>query len=121
MPDSSVSVTLSAAPAGRERRRYPRVRGPFEGEWAGASGNREARIWDLSIGGCYIDSLNDQRPGEHIDVDIPMPEGHIHAGGKVVYSTPNQGFAVHFTEVADDDRDVLRRAVDRLINEGRAI
>jgi hypothetical protein len=36
-----------------------------------------------------------------------------------VYSPPNQGFAVHFTEVAADDRDVLRRAVDRLIDEGR--
>jgi hypothetical protein len=121
MADSSTLATLSPAPSGRDRRRYPRVRGPFEGEWAGAAGNRTARIWDLSIGGCYIDSLNDQRAGEHIDVDIAMPEGHVHAGGEIVYSTPNQGFAVHFVDVTDGDLEVLRRAVDRLIGEGRAI
>jgi hypothetical protein len=121
MADISALATLSASPSGRERRRYPRVRGPFEGEWAGASGNRTARIWDLSVGGCYIDSLNDQRAGEAIDVDIEMPEGHVHAGGEIVYSTPNQGFAVQFTAVSDGDRDVLRRAVDRMIEEGRGI
>jgi hypothetical protein len=121
MADTSAFATGPAPLSGRDRRRYPRVRGPFEGEWAGAAGTGAARIWDLSVGGCYIDSLNDQRAGEHVDVDITMPEGRIHAGGEIVYSTPNQGFAVHFTEVSDGDREVLQRVVDRLIDEGRAI
>jgi hypothetical protein len=105
--------------SGRERRRFPRVRGPFDGSWAGAAGRGTARIWDLSVGGCYIDALNDQRNGEILSVTIALPEGQVDADGEIVYSNPNQGFAVKFVTMPDAARHLLHQAVDRLLAEGQ--
>jgi hypothetical protein len=106
------------APSGRERRRHPRVKGPFDGTWAGAAGNGSARIWDLSEGGCYIDALNDQREGETLNVSIDLPEGSVRAEGVIVYYVHNQGFAVQFLTVDPGSQQVLKQAVDRLLAEG---
>ena len=107
--------------SGRERRCFPRVRGPFDGSWTGAGGAGTTRVWDLSLGGCYIDSMNDQRTGEPIHVEIALPEGRVVADGEVVYSVPNQGFALRFIAIADDTRSILARAVDRLLAEGQGV
>jgi hypothetical protein len=114
MTDAVAQPALS----GRERRRHPRVKGPFDGSWAGAAGNGSARIWDLSEGGCYIDSLNDQREGESLNVSIDLPEGLVQAEGEIVYYVHNQGFAVRFVTVDDRSQLALKQAVDRLLAEG---
>jgi len=95
------------------------VRGPFDGSWAGAAGNGTARIWDLSTGGCYIDALNEQRNGEVLTVSISLPEGLVAAEGEIVYSLPNQGFAVRFVQMDDGSRLALHLAVDRLLAAGQ--
>jgi hypothetical protein len=121
MGDQAASSNSPAASegSGRERRQHPRVKGPFDGSWAGAAGNGSARLWDVSTGGCYIDSLNEQRTGEHITVQISMPEGPIAAEGTVVYSIPNQGFAVQFLDMSDSSREALAQAITRLLAEGQ--
>jgi hypothetical protein len=120
-----MSMTAGAlahtAIAARDRRQFPRVRGPFDGSWAGAAGNGTARIWDLSEGGCYIDALNDQRVGEELNVSIDVPEGLVSARGQIVYSVPNQGFAVKFVTLDGPSSEALRRAVARLLSEGRGM
>ena len=118
MTTTSAQGAVQAA-AGRERRRFPRVRGPFDGSWAGAAGNGAARIWDLSTGGCYIDALNDQRIGQSLTVAIDLPEGRVEAGGEIVYSLPNQGFALRFVTMDDASRQTLDRAVDRMLAAGQ--
>ena len=118
MSTSAVAAD-KADESGRERRRFPRVRGPFDGSWAGAAGRGAARIWDLSIGGCYIDALNEQRTGQILSVTIALPEGQVDADGEIVYSNPNQGFAVKFVMMPDAARQALHQAVDRLLAEGQ--
>lgn len=106
------------AVSGRDRRHFPRVRGPFDGSWAGAAGNGTARIWDLSEGGCYIDALNEQREGETLAVRIDLPEGVIQAQGEIVYYVRNQGFAVRFLSVDAASQQALKDAVSRLLSAG---
>lgn len=121
MGDTMTAPGAAASPeaTGRDRRRFPRVKGPFDGSWAGAAGNGSARIWDLSLGGCYIDSMNEQRCGEHVRVDISVPEGRVSAGGVIVYCVLNQGFAVQFADVVPPGLEVLGQTVARLIAEGQ--
>jgi hypothetical protein len=114
----SAAAAAAEAPAGRERRRFPRGGGPFDGSWAGAAGNGTARVWDLSVGGCCIDAPNDQRSGEVLGVAIGLPGGTVRAAGEIVPSVPNRGFAVTFMEMADPSRVSLGLAVDRLLAEG---
>ena len=119
MSTTVATTSASPQPSGRERRVFPRVKGPFDGTWTGASGRAAARIGDLSTGGCYIDALNDQRHGEQLSVTIDLPEGAVAALGEIVYSTPNQGFAVKFLTMDDASRDAVHRAVDRLLAAGQ--
>ena len=41
----------------RERRRTPRVSGPFTATWTGASGPA-CRVPDVSVHGCFVNSLS---------------------------------------------------------------
>jgi hypothetical protein len=118
MSNLTASSHEPAAAGHSNRRRYPRVKGPFDGTWAGAAGNGSARVWDLSVGGCYIDALNDQRQGERITVQISVAEGQISAEGDVVYSVANQGFAVQFIDMPGESREVLYQAMVRMLAEG---
>ena|SRR5690349_4390847 len=118
---STSPAAASTEGTGRERRRFPRVRGPFDGSWAGAAGRGQARVWDLSVGGCYIDAMNEQRNGEVLSISIDLPEGHVAADGEIVYSNPNQGFAVKFVAMPETARQALYQAVDRLLAEGQGV
>ena len=79
-----------------ERRQYPRRPGPFEGWWAGVSGQRECRITDLSPGGCFLDSPTSAEPGTAITVSVVFGDTRFTLPGEVVYLDRVQGFGVRF-------------------------
>lgn len=98
-----------------ERRTNRRFPGPFDGGWNGESGTRECRITDLSVGGCFIDSLaSNTGVGTPLKVQIKLG-GHVHELRAVVaYVDKIQGFAVSFT---DNDAATL----DAFIRDVRAL
>ena len=49
-----------------ERREDERARVSIEARWEGLSGQHKARVADLSLGGCFIDTLG-QSPWKYID------------------------------------------------------
>ena len=55
-----------------ERRNTARLVGPFEGSWDGASGMRDCRITDLSLGGCFIDAYASQPVGARVQLSIKL-------------------------------------------------
>jgi PilZ domain len=80
-----------------ERRRYPRLPGPFDGAYDGASGARTARILDLNAGGCFIDVMGAPRTGERVTVSVSIGGRTATLAGEVVYVDRIQGFGVKFT------------------------
>ena len=77
-------------------------------EWT--SGNREARITDLSSGGCYVDTI------------VAIPEGTVvsfklnTAGGEsatftgvVAYELPGFGVGIKFSDLSSDAQGLLDR------------
>jgi diguanylate cyclase (GGDEF)-like protein/putative nucleotidyltransferase with HDIG domain len=112
----SGSSSTTTARIGRieERRRHPRVAGPFDGRRIGAL-ETSALIYDLSEGGCFIIAFHDQDIGRQFTLKIDLPhEGWIVVSAETVYNRPGFGFAVRFTEVSDEARARIARLVDRL-------
>lgn len=81
-----------------ERRSARRLPGPFDGGWNGESGSRECRITDLSIGGCFVDSLSNNAVGTRVNVQIRLLGRTHQLRAMVAYVDKIQGFAVTFKD-----------------------
>jgi len=93
----------------RERRAEPRVGRYFECTWLSDFGPTKARVSDLSLTGCFIDSRSTPLVGQAVDEIVVWREGGepLTLTGVVVHSTRGVGFAVRFTEMNDGLRAAL--------------
>jgi PilZ domain len=103
-----------------ERRRSPRYSFIAEAEVIGIENGTklQARTNDLSIGGCFLDTLNPSPRGTEIQIRIHYAGAVFNARGRVVFVVPNLGMGVCFTTVDGDQAVVLQdwlSAVGRLI------
>jgi len=98
-----------------DRRKHQRIARPFEGTWKGASGANKCRINDLSIGGCFVETLATPAAGEETQVTILVGSEHsMTFAGKVLYVEPKMGFAVKFHELTGDGPGQLARVLEAL-------
>ncbi len=75
-----------------------------------ASGRREARISDISAGGCYVDTIVGVRDGETVKFDLVHPRGErLPFTGEVAYRFEGVGFGVKFTDLTDEQKLFLER------------
>jgi PilZ domain len=92
------------------------IRAPLSLEviFEGISGKREARISDISLGGCYVDAMQQVGGGEMVKLKIRLPSGEwISLNGNVVYTSQiPSGFGVRFTEMSDEARSSLDKAIN---------
>ena len=93
----------------QERRRAPRY--PFIASaevLADSTGSRlPARISDLSVSGCYADTINPLPDGTLVRVKIFTETQIFEAPARVVYSHTHLGMGLAFTEVQPSSEDVL--------------
>ena len=83
--------------------------------WDGKSGNYQARVTDLSEGGCYVDSLGEAVIGEVIVFKLQLPNGEwLELSGEVAHQTPPLGFGLRFVTLTDEQREKLRSLLDHL-------
>ena len=93
----------------REHERYPHF---IEIVLESASGKREARISDISVGGCFIDSIAGVFVTESISFVVKADDGQIiDFIGEVTYIFPGIGFGVRFTDLSEDAAKYLQRAI----------
>ncbi len=89
-----------------------RIGVPMEIVLDSSSGKREARIGDLSLGGCYIDSIAGVTQGENVRFRLTLPDtGSAEMSGTVVYVHERIGFGLRFDEMSDEKREVLRKVI----------
>jgi len=102
-------------PSGAEdRRQYTRVIGPFDGKRLGEL-ETPVRIYDLSEGGCFINSLHEQQPDVTMMLRIELPkEGWITVKARTLYRKPDFGFAMRFLDMTDEAAARLKRTIRRL-------
>jgi hypothetical protein len=96
------------------RRQHVRVAGPFDGRRMGVI-PIEVRIYDLSQGGCFVNSMHEQKSGVVIVLEIDVPgEGWIRAKGQTLYAKPEFGFAVRFVEMSEELSARIERALRQI-------
>jgi hypothetical protein len=108
-------LTMTSKPDPSERRQHFRLTRPFDGSWRGASGDSPCRISDISLGGCFVQSVSSPEKGEETTVTIVLnDERTIAMSGTVVYVEPHMGFAVRFRRLEPAERDELTRVIDSI-------
>ena len=94
---------------GRERREDERKGVSLEAWWESLSGRQQARVSDLSMGGCYVDTLAPVEVDEVIVFAIRKPDGSwLELRGRVVTRDPG-GFSLAFTFLTDEEQQELKR------------
>jgi hypothetical protein len=93
-----------------ERRRAPRF--PFiahaEVLAEGAGTRLSARISDISVTGCYVDTINPLVNGTAVRLKILTESHTFEAPATVVYSVSHLGMGLRFGEVQQNALDVLQ-------------
>ena len=98
-----------------ERRSGKRWDVSLDAVWDGKSGNYDARITDLSDGGCYMDSLGDVTMGELVNLKLQLPGGEwLELSGEVAHHTPPVGFGVRFLDLSEEQLTKLRSFIEYL-------
>jgi len=91
-----------------ERREERRARVSLEAWWEGLSGRHQARVSDLSMGGCFIDTLGKADIGEFIAFSIKQPDGKwLQLRGQVASTDVHVGFSLAFTYLTEDEENAL--------------
>ena len=77
-----------------------------------ASGKRDARISDISPGGCYVDTIAQIPVGEPLSLTLTGLNGEIlNFNGRVAYVLDGMGFGVEFTDLTDAHREFLGQVI----------
>lgn len=92
-----------------ERREEKRKEISLDVRWEGG----QARLTDLSTGGCYIDSLGQVATGDVVSLEIKLPDGSwLPLRGEVAYCHPGLGFSVCFTFLTEEEFERLSEVVN---------
>ena len=73
-----------------------------------------ASVSDLSLKGCYLDTLNPLPKGTQIRVVVSHGDVTFTALATVIYPQPNMGMGVEFSAVEPDQLEVLLKWVKEL-------
>jgi len=96
----------------KNRRRDERVPTNLTARWDGLAGRKEARIEDLSISGCFVNTQGRVDVGEIVGVEIKLPTGEwLQLRGEVATYITGTGFGMLFTFLTDDEGQVLRQLI----------
>ncbi len=98
----------------QERRETPRRAVSITAYWEGLSGRHQARVSDLSLGGCFIDTLGKAEVGEFTLLSLTQADGTaLRLRGQVASVDPLTGFSLAFTYLTEDEQHALTRLLAR--------
>lgn len=95
----------------QDRRRNPRY--PFAGSIEMREGTSEdkrtARVKELSLNGCYVDTESPYPMGTSLSIKLFTDADFFEAQASVIYSMPNEGMGLMFRETKPYYLMVLRK------------
>ena len=84
----------------------------LEAKWKGVSRRHEARVDDVSLGGCFVNTYAQAELGEHIDLEIQLASGEwLALRGHVASYQPGVGFGMSFTSLNDEETAALEELI----------
>ncbi len=80
-----------------------------------------ARTSEISLGGCYVDTLNSFPEGTLVGLRILRDQGVFETKAKVVYCDPAFGMGLAFTEMTPDQRSLLEAWIAEIVSQLRTV
>ena len=97
-----------------DRREEERKNVSLEVRWEGGSGHHTARVSDLSLGGCYLDTLGQVEVGEIVGLELKLPDGSwLPLRGSVAFYQPGLGFSICFNFMTDEEQYLLLQVINQ--------
>ena len=91
-----------------DRRSNPRLTVSLNAIWDHANGDHPARITDLSLGGCHLDTVGETMTGEVVCFRVSLADGDwLYLEGEVRHYTPKRGFGVRFLDLEQQQREKI--------------
>jgi hypothetical protein len=95
-----------------ERRRSERKQVLLEARWESMSRSHEARIDDVSAGGCFVNTFGHVEINEGVNLQILRPSGDwLRIQGRVASYLPGVGFGMAFGSLNEEQTTVLRELI----------
>ena len=98
-----------------DRRRQERLEVCLDAVWDGKSGNYDARVTDLSEGGCYLDTMGEAISGEIVSFKLQLPGAEwLELRGEVAHQCPPMGFGLRFVNLTGEQIEKLRSIISQI-------
>src|SRR5215217_1495916 len=95
---------------GEERRSSQRKRLLLEAKWESMSRTHEARVDDVSVGGCFVNTYGHVELNEKINLQMELPSGEwLSLSGRVASYQPGVGFGMSFDSQSEDELATLEQ------------
>lgn len=95
-----------------ERRSDERISLNLPVRWDGMAGISDARLEDLSLGGCFVNTGGRVDLGELVGLEIKLPSGEpLLLRGEVTSYQAGIGFGVVFPFLTDEEEQAIRELV----------
>ncbi len=96
-----------------ERRSQQRVPLVLDVRWQSLSGKHPARISDMSLSGCYIETMGQVSVGDVVRFEVQLPTGRwMPLIGEVVYHLPGMGFGLRFKMMTETQKSMVESLLD---------
>ena len=96
----------------RERRTNQRKRLLLEAKWESMSRTHEARVDDVSLGGCFVNTFGRVEPKELVNLQIELPSGEwLSLQGHVASYQPGVGFGMSFESLSEEKSAKLEELI----------
>lgn len=93
-----------------ERRSNRRKLLLLEARWESMSRKHEARVDDVSLGGCFVNTVTRVAIDQAVDLEIRLPSGDwLPLRGHVATYQPGVGFGMSFSSLTNDETVALTK------------
>ena len=101
-----------------ERRHSQRKRILLEAKWQSMSRRHEARVDDISFGGCFVNTYGKVELGEPVNLEMKLPSGEwLPLRGIVASFQPGVGLGMSFRSLSETEtagvRELMLTAKER--------
>ena len=95
-----------------ERRSNERKQILLEARWESLSRRHEARVDDVSLGGCFVNTYAKVELGEAVNLEIQLPSGKwLPLRGHVASYQPGVGFGMSFSSLTAKETNELKELI----------
>lgn len=97
----------------QERRTDKRAPVNLTARWDALSGQHDARVEDIGLGGCFVNAVTRVEIGEIVPLEIKLPSGEwLQLRGEVTSYQEAVGFGLQFTFLTEDEETALKKLLE---------